>query len=332
MELLHLFAPIIIASKGLAFYFKITFIILLFVLNMYLIFTYKKEELSNKELQSGFNIQRLKGLLGTLGYVGGFLSAAITVKNELKSVQIGKLDQLQTEERENIRRSIDKDKEEHQRLLVSINNNREELSKLHQDKTKLIGLNDRLLTLHDSIKNNVVSFQNKSTEPSTKLSDLGILDQLIKRNTEKFGNELNSVILQFDSSNDLFSSEITPAAVESQNPAEDIRESCINPFNFDLNSISQWQVWFEGLNGIKKIAVSMIISKSVVFSALVSIIFIFYGNILIEKYDLVNKYPRLATLIQLRQKFQKYYFNYYCGLIFMVVITEIAFGIAILLL
>jgi hypothetical protein len=34
--------------------------------------------------------------------------------------------------------------------------------------------------------------------PSTKLSDLGILDQLIKRNTEKFGDELNSVIFNFE--------------------------------------------------------------------------------------------------------------------------------------
>ena len=90
--------------------------------------------------------------------------------------------------------------------------------------------------------------------------------------------------------------------------------------------------WFEGLNGGKKIAVSMILSKSVVFSALTSIIFIFYGNILIEKYDLENRYPKLAKLIHLRQKFQKYYFNYYCGLTLLVIITEIAFGITMLLL
>jgi hypothetical protein len=84
----------------------------------------------------------------------------------------------------------------------------------------------------------------------------------------------------------------------------------------------------EGLKGINKLAVSMILvgpwTDSVIFSALtlafamvrarVSIIFIFYGwsldHILIEKYDLPkagNRYPKLAKLIHLRQKFQKYY-------------------------
>jgi hypothetical protein len=108
---------------------------------------------------------------------------------------------------------------------------------------------------------------------------------------------------------------------------KEIKES--NIINLDLNSKFEW---FESLNGIKKLAVCLILGKSVILSALVSIIFIFYGNILIEKYDLVNKYPKLATIIQLRQKFQKYYFKYYCGLILAIVVSETIFGIAILLL
>jgi hypothetical protein len=67
-----------------------------------------------------------------------------------------------------------------------------------------------------------------------------------------------------------------------------------------------------------------------IFSALISIIFVFYGYILIEKYDLENRYPKLAKLIQLRQKFQKYYFNYYCFLIISVIVMEIAFAVAVL--
>jgi len=145
--------------KWLAFSLKFFVVFFLCMLNMYLIFTYKKEEglpsaSVNKEipvLQSGFNTQRLKGLLSSLVYLGGFLSAAITVKNELKDVQVGRLDQLQKEDREEIRRSIDKDKEEHQKILNSIENNRDELYKLQLDRAKLIGQNDRLLTLQDSI-------------------------------------------------------------------------------------------------------------------------------------------------------------------------------------
>ena len=53
--------------------------------------------MSNKELpilQAGFNINNLKGLLTYLGTIGGLLSAAITIKNELKDIQIGRLDKL----------------------------------------------------------------------------------------------------------------------------------------------------------------------------------------------------------------------------------------------
>ena len=317
-SLIYLMAPIY-------FYFKFSFILFLFILNIVLIFTHKKEEplRADKEiptLQSGFGSKDLKGFLSklvTLQRRGGFLSAFITVKNEFKNTQIGKLDQLMETEKDGIRKSIDQDREIHQNILSSIENSREELLKLHIEKTKLVGQNDRLLNLQNSIKNNIISYQDKSTDHTTKLSDLGILDQLIKQDTNKFSQELDSLILQ-----------IEPTSLEEESTittANDLKEA--NIFNFNISYSLEW---FEGLNGIKKIAASMILGKSVIFSALISIIFIFYGNILIDKYDLENRYPRLAKLIQLRQKFQKYYFNYYCGLIISVILIEIAFALAVL--
>jgi hypothetical protein len=320
------------------FYLKVTFILFLFIINIYLIFTApsipQKDIYSNTELpvlQSGFGNKNLKGFLSSLVYIGGFLSALITVKNEIKDIQIGKLDQLKEAERTEIRKSIDKDREEHQRILTSIDNNREELFNLHIEKAKLLGHNDRLLSLHTNLKNNIISYQEKSLEPSAKLSDLGILDQLIKQDTNKFREELNNLNIDPSGTNEGGVSEIggeTPPS-KAVGLGDSIKESNILPFDFNVNTVLGW---FEGLNGIKKIAVSLIISKSVVLSALISIIFIFYGNILIEKYDIENKYPKLAKLIQLRQKFQKYYFNYYCGLIMLVIITEVAFALALLLL
>jgi hypothetical protein len=97
---------------------------------------------------------------------------------------------------------------------------------------------------------------------------------------------------------------------------------------FDFNILTSMD-WFESLNGIKKLSVCLILGKGVIFSALLSIIFIFYGNILIKNYDLENKYPKLAIFIQLRQKFQKYYFNYYCFIILLVLVSEIIFALAV---
>ena len=332
----------------LIFYIKILFIILLFVLNIYLIITLpwarKEEELDKpvKVLQSGFNIKNLKSVLGNLAAIGGFLSVFITVKNELKDHKIGKLEQLMVtvacslREREEIRRSIDKDMEEHKRILKSIDNNREELFGLHLDKAKLFGQNDRLLTLHNNLKSNVISYQERSVDPSTKLSDLGIIDQLIKQDTNKFSQELNSIILQIERSYQEGYNESSPLSggreIENLNE-EAIKESIISfPF-FKLDLFSKENLdWFESLIVIKKLAVSLIISKSVILSSLISIIFIFYGNIFIERYDLENRFPKIAIFIRLRQKFQKYYFNFYCTMIFIAILTEIVFGIAVLLL
>ncbi len=311
MELIYLTAPMLTI-------FKFSFVLFLFIFNMYLIFTHKKEEsIANKEtpiLQAGFGYRNLKGFLGKIATFGGFLSALITVKNELKSVQIGKLDQLMEAERLEIRKSIDQDREGHQSILTSIEDSREELLKLHNEKAKIFGHNDRLLTLHNSIKNKILAYQEKAMDPDTKLSELGILDQLIKQDTNKFGEEISTLNLN------------TGPSLEEEgsiNNINDLKESSILNFNFSLE-------WFEGLNGIKKIAVSMILGKSVIFSALLSIIFVFYGNILIEKYDLENRYPKLAKLIQLRQKYQKYYFKYYCFLIISIILIEVAFALAIL--
>jgi len=65
-------------------------------------------------------------------------------------------------EREGVRKSIDQDKESHQKILTSIENSREELLKFQLEKAKLLGQIDRLLTLHSSIKDKIQSYHDKS--------------------------------------------------------------------------------------------------------------------------------------------------------------------------
>ena len=319
MELIYPFVPLNFYN-----YIKISFILLLFIINIYLMLTYNPVKDNQPILQAGFGNKNIKGWLQNLAMIGGFLSTYIAVKNEIRDIQIGRLDQLQEDEREGIRKSIDKDREEHKNLLDSIIKYREEVNKLHIEKAKIYGHNDRLQILQDSMKEKIASYQNKSINPDTKLSELGIIDQLIKRDTNKFSLEVNSLISNTDLSNIPTTSKIEEESVDNIN---DLKESSI--FYLDIFSFMDW---FEGLNGIKKLAISMIFAKSIIFSALTSIIFIFYGNILIKKYDLENRYPKLAFIIQLRQRFQKYYFKLNCLFILIVIITEVIFAIAVLLL
>jgi hypothetical protein len=334
MELIYSLIPTTLYS-----FFKISFILFLFIINIYLILTHDPEKTLSKEdkqqgeiIQAGFNNKKFKGWLGTLSTFGGFVATYITLKNEFKDIQIGKLDQLMKEDRDNIRRSIDKDREELQGLVDTINSKREELQKLYGEQTKIFGSNDRLLTLHNSIKDKVHSFKDKSIDPDAKLYELGVLDQLIKLDVNKFTKEIDSLIASqveptlSDGSNDPTTSKNEEEVIDSQ-ATSDLKESSV--FNFD---IFYYLDWFESLNGIKKLAISLIISKSVIFSALLSIIFIFYGDILIKKYDLENKYPKLAYIIQLRREFQKIYFKYNCFLILSVIIIEVIFALAVLFL
>jgi len=64
---------------------------------------------------------------------------------------------------------------------------------------------------------------------------------------------------------------------------------------------------YETLDTIGKLAIGILILKSTLLSALISIIFIYYGDHLINKYNLENRFPKLAGIIKFRRKFSTYY-------------------------
>lgn len=88
---------------------------------------------------------------------------------------------------------------------------------------------------------------------------------------------------------------------------------------------------FEALNTIGKLALSMLILKSVLISALISIIFIFYGEHLLVKYQVETRFPRLATVIKLRRKFSRYYLIVNCLMIAVIILFEVFVYVSILL-
>lgn len=56
----------------------------------------------------------------------------------------------------------------------------------------------------------------------------------------------------------------------------------------------------------------------VIFVTIINILFIFYGNKLIDYFNLEIRFPRLAFLINLRRKFQQYYLLWNTFIIFIV--------------
>jgi len=334
MELIFLFSTI---NFGVKFYF----IIFLFFVNMYLIITHNIKNYKNtKVLHSGFGGNKnLKLALIALGTLGANLSSIITIKNEYNDQKIGTL----IKQKENIIKAIEKDKIEYELIKQKIELSRGELQKLQMEKTKHFAQNDRLSILDQTIKKDISIFKEKSAYPETRLSELLGLSDNIKLSSDKFKAEVNNIIKDLEASgSDIIEekrdlgkgSSVSEAEVANDNTNNvnqitnpsipgDIKKSMVLSYESSIE-------WFNSLIGIKKLAVGLILGKSVILSALISIIFIFYGNILIDKYDLVNKYPKLAKIIELRRKYQKYYFNFYCLLIFLIVINELLVGFALL--
>jgi hypothetical protein len=87
---------------------------------------------------------------------------------------------------------------------------------------------------------------------------------------------------------------------------------------------------YEKLDFMGKIALGLLLLKYVLISSLISIVFIFYGDYLIEKYQLEVKYPKLAKIIKLRREFKKYYLIIDSLIIISVILIEIIFCIGIL--
>jgi hypothetical protein len=82
---------------------------------------------------------------------------------------------------------------------------------------------------------------------------------------------------------------------------------------------------------MEKIAFSFLLLNQIILSSVISIIYIFYGDYLLKKFKIEQKYPKLAKVIELRRKFQSYYLLISIGWIISSVLIESVFCILIIL-
>ena len=94
-------------------------------------------------------------------------------------------------------------------------------------------------------------------------------------------------------------------------------------FNFDeiLSSLSREEL----------LALGSLLFNSLIFSYTITIITIIYGDYLIKRFDLENKYPKLAKFIQLRRKLQNFYLKVCFAWIFFSLLPQFLIDIFILL-
>lgn len=256
-----------------------------------------KEKINKvKYVQSGFGtrgaLKNGEKLALLFGYVLGNLSSFISIKNEYKEIQINKLNneiltnlkeiRVQSAQVAIIKQSIADE-------LITV------LGTVQSEKGKYSEYIRRLNEINKDLSENLARFNNKSLSDETVASELIVICEGIKKNIYissftqaqvKLENLLDTAAATASPSTDLKVNSDSLANSDHYRieGLDDINKSSIINFYF-YSSIN----WFEGLIGIQKLAFCIILGKGILISAISSIVFIYYGDVLIENYDLVNK-------------------------------------------
>ena len=100
-----------------------------------------------------------------------------------------------------------------------------------------------------------------------------------------------------------------------------------NFFDKVHNFIESYMEWLDHLNMYQKGVVANILVLILILSCLISLIAIYYSDLLIKYFNLETNFPRLAKYINLRRKFQQYYFFFNSIIIIISLITLIIMNI-----
>ena len=92
------------------------------------------------------------------------------------------------------------------------------------------------------------------------------------------------------------------------------------------------ELWsrFETFDGLTKTVCLMMLSSSFIISSLFGISINLYGNYLLDRFKLEEKYPKIAIFIKIRRKVSKYYILSNIIHILIICIMNMLYGISVL--
>jgi hypothetical protein len=290
--------------------FKISYILFLFIFFIYLLYVENintsKIKTNSKYLESGFNSKYLRNIFG-------FTSGAASIYSIFLGVS-----------------SSEKDK-------VIVSSNRlllEQKMKLDELNTKYGGLKAYSTASYDRIKEQSQTMSQHSNHYNRIESELKELNKkLLEKNISN--NEKETVLAkvkELEISQDYHKLILQKAFNFLENELNEIDKK-LEFHNKDISTNFAFDfVWeyIESLTILQKFAFAIFCFSDVILTSLITIIFILYGEYLIKRFDLENKYPKLSKIIQLRRNLQKYSIFISLMWILLVVLTEIIVSLLIL--
>jgi len=95
-------------------------------------------------------------------------------------------------------------------------------------------------------------------------------------------------------------------------------------------NLDEWWSRFETFDGLTKTACLMMFSNYLIISCLFTITINLYGDYLIDRFKLEEKYPKVAIFIKYRRKFSKYLILSNIIYILLVCLINIFYGITVI--
>lgn len=323
--------PVDLVPFSILTVFKLIFVLFLIILTIYLYFENSLPKPSPKVRESGLMSKNFKNILFYGSTAATFISTGLALKSDIVAGKLESNQQLLLTNREvlaNTIKDLSKVKDEFQdleakRIAVRMINYKIDIkyNALQESTTNLLS---EAIILRDIIDSPILSV----TDKISRIRDFKNASVGFDRTLQDF-QTLSDTLALISSNTESSLPDTNPLPNISLNTNPEIKDMDILKEDIVKSSIINWE-WFELLTAWEKLAVSLLLSKSIIFSALCGIIFNFYGDILLSKYNIESRFPKLATVIKLRRTFARYYILFDCGLILAVIILEVVFSLFIL--
>jgi anion-transporting ArsA/GET3 family ATPase len=195
---------------------------------------------------------------------------------------------------------------ENKKMMENIQNSVEIIRKSSEEMQERLNQEniEKLTSLSNNFKNkidNAVNTANKIQEINTQ----------IMKNDSNISGDLKTQSYQ-DINNNL---DLTKNGLEE---GKKILDEIINIFsnikgsgsssNYIFNIINQYNDFLNTLTVVQKGALGHLLAAIFILLCFTSIITIFYGDILIKYFEIEKRFTKIARFIEIRRKFQQYYF------------------------
>ena len=179
--------------------------------------------------------------------------------------------------------------DEAKNLLNEIKNQQETMINDQLLQNQIAGLSTDVMTHLDSVKTNskiIEGLLERLNDPSITEAEKQFILRSLNENSEQKLQSLNKA-------NDILSKIVDMISSNKNHYLNNLSET-INLFKNYLSSLTLEQL----------VPLLNIFGLTVITSCLISIAMIFYGDYLIKYLNIENKYPKIASFIKLRRKFQ----------------------------